>query len=111
MMKIFSEQSIDAIILVIDDNSPDQTAEKVKELMSEYSKLDLLFRTEKEGLGKAYIAGFQHAISKYNPEFIFEMDADFSHDPKEIPNFLKAIEDSDLVLGSRYIKGVNVINW
>ena len=113
MMKIFSEQSIDAIILVIDDNSPDQTAEKVKELMSEYSKLDLLFRTEKEGLGKAYIAGFQHAISKYNPEFIFEMDADLSHPPEVFPQMLNMLKSNkaDLVIGSRKIAGGGTENW
>jgi dolichol-phosphate mannosyltransferase len=70
----------------------------------------LLERQGKMGLGSAYIDGFKFALEK-GFEYIFEMDADFSHDPKEIPNFLEAIELNDLVLGSRYIKGVNVVNW
>ncbi len=97
-------------ILYVDDNSPDGTADKIKELKKKYPNVHLLEREKKEGLGKAYIAGFKVALDK-GFEYIFEMDADFSHDPKEIPNFLKAIEENDLILGSRYIKGVNVVNW
>lgn len=97
-------------ILIVDDNSPDGTAAIVKNIQKENNLVHLLERPGKLGLGTAYLAGFKYALAK-GYEFIFEMDADFSHDPKEIPNFLKAIEDSDLVLGSRYIKGVNVINW
>ncbi|OLS22860.1 MAG: Undecaprenyl-phosphate mannosyltransferase [Candidatus Heimdallarchaeota archaeon LC_3] len=113
MIEIFAERSIDAKILVIDDNSPDRTAEKVKEFMKKYSQLDLLFRTEKEGLGKAYIAGFQYAISKYDPEYIFEMDADLSHPPDVFPQMLEMLEsgEADLVIGSRKIPGGGTENW
>ena len=113
MIEIFAERSIDAKILVIDDNSPDGTAEKVKEFMKKYSQLDLLFRTEKEGLGKAYIAGFQYAISKYDPEYIFEMDADLSHPPDVFPQMLEMLEsgEADLVIGSRKIPGGGTENW
>ena len=106
---IFSYQP-DVHVLFVDDNSPDGTAEKIKELQQKYPNVHLLEREKKQGLGKAYIAGFKVALDM-GFEYIFEMDADFSHDPKEIPNFLKAIEENDLVLGSRYIKGVNVVNW
>jgi dolichol-phosphate mannosyltransferase len=97
-------------ILFVDDNSPDGTAEIIKEMTATNNHLHLLSRPAKLGLGSAYLTGFKYALEN-NYDFVFEMDADFSHNPKEIPNFLKAIEDSDLVLGSRYIKGVNVINW
>jgi len=97
-------------LLVVDDNSPDGTGSYVEELSKSNSRIHVLRRPKKNGLGTAYCDGFKYALSK-NYSFVFEMDADFSHDPKEIPNFLKAIEDADLVLGSRYISGVNVINW
>ena len=97
-------------ILIVDDSSPDGTADLVKNLIEKNSQINLLSRPGKMGLGSAYLEGFKYALENgYN--FVFEMDADFSHNPKEIPNFLKAIEDNDLVLGSRYIKGVNVVNW
>lgn len=97
-------------ILFVDDNSPDGTAEIIREMQAVNTRIHLLNRPGKQGLGSAYLAGFKYALGK-GFDFIFEMDADFSHNPKEIPNFLKAIEENDLVLGSRYIKGVNVINW
>ncbi|HID40385.1 MAG TPA: glycosyltransferase, partial [Calditrichaeota bacterium] len=97
-------------ILFVDDSSPDGTAALIKKMQQEKACIHLLERPNKEGLGRAYIAGFKVALEK-GFEYIFEMDADFSHDPKEIPNFLNAIENNDLVLGSRYIKGVNVVNW
>lgn len=97
-------------ILVVDDNSPDGTADIVKKLSELESNIYLLERPEKAGLGTAYVAGFQFAIEK-KYDFIFEMDADFSHDPDEIPNFLEAMKKCDLVIGSRYKTGVNVINW
>lgn len=103
--------SVDELhILVVDDNSPDGTASIVKSLRDFNSKVFIIEREGKLGLGTAYCEGFKYAIDK-GYEFVFEMDADFSHDPKEIPNFLKEIESNDLVLGSRYIKGVNVVNW
>jgi len=97
-------------VLVVDDNSPDGTASRVRELTSTESRIHLLERDRKMGLGTAYVAGFKYAIQN-GFDFVFEMDADFSHDPATLPTFLKVIEEYDLVLGSRYIKGVNVINW
>ncbi|MEJ5287564.1 MAG: Dolichol-phosphate mannosyltransferase [Candidatus Kapaibacterium sp.] len=97
-------------ILIVDDNSPDGTANIVEQLMKSDSRLHLIKRTGKLGLGTAYIEGFKYALSK-DFEVIFEMDADFSHNPEDIPRFLEAIEDADLVIGSRYLTGVNVINW
>jgi dolichol-phosphate mannosyltransferase len=94
----------------VDDSSPDGTGELIKKMQSNSKQIHLLERTQKEGLGRAYIAGFKVALEK-GFQYIFEMDADFSHNPKEVPNFLKAIEENDLVLGSRYIHGVNVVNW
>jgi len=97
-------------ILVVDDNSPDGTADAVEKMMQTTSRLHLLKRSSKMGLGTAYVAGFRFALERqYN--IIFEMDADFSHDPEEIPRFLETIRDYDLVIGSRYIRGVNVVNW
>lgn len=100
----------DIHILVVDDNSPDGTGQIVKNLKEKDSRIHLIQREGKQGLGTAYCRGFEYCLEN-NFDFIFEMDADFSHDPNEIPNFLKAIENNDLILGSRYIKGVNVINW
>jgi dolichol-phosphate mannosyltransferase len=97
-------------VLVVDDNSPDGTGKIADEFAAKNSQIHVLHRTEKNGLGRAYIAGFKWALEK-NYEFIFEMDCDFSHDPDEIPNFLKAAQKSDLVLGSRYTGGVRVLNW
>lgn len=97
-------------ILVVDDNSPDGTGKHIEELTKNNDRVKLLNREKKLGLGTAYIAGFKYAL-QHNYDYIFEMDADFSHDPKEIKNLLEAIKEYDLVLGSRYIRGVNVINW
>lgn len=97
-------------ILFIDDGSPDGTADLIKKMMSKNKKIHILERSDKMGLGSAYVSGFKFALEN-GYEYIFQMDADFSHDPKELPNFLKSITNNDLVLGSRYIKGVNVINW
>jgi len=97
-------------VLIIDDNSPDGTADWVENEMKSNPRIKLIKREKKMGLGTAYIAGFKYALEN-NYDFIFEMDADFSHDPVEIQNFLKEINTYDLVLGSRYKEGVNVINW
>jgi dolichol-phosphate mannosyltransferase len=97
-------------ILVVDDNSPDGTGQLADELAAADNRIHVLHRAGKEGLGKAYLAGFEWALSQ-DYELIMEMDADFSHDPKYLPDFLKASEQADLVLGSRYVSGVNVINW
>ena len=87
-------------VLVVDDNSPDGTGNYVEELSKTNSRVHVLHRPQKMGLGTAYIAGFKYAL-QHDYDYIFEMDADFSHDPKEIPNFLNAIKTHDLVLGSR----------
>jgi dolichol-phosphate mannosyltransferase len=97
-------------ILVVDDNSPDGTGNLADELAVAHEQVNVLHRTEKNGLGRAYIAGFQWALERHY-EFIFEMDCDFSHDPDEVPAFLKAADKADLVLGSRYTGGVRVLNW
>ncbi len=97
-------------ILIVDDNSPDGTGKYIEEMVQKNDRVKLIKREKKQGLGTAYIAGFKYAL-QHNYDYIFEMDADFSHDPKEIKNFLEAIKTFDLVLGSRYVRGVNVINW
>ena len=99
-------------ILVVDDYSPDGTADLVLELIKTHSnRLFLEQRARKEGLGKAYIHGFRWALEN-NYDFIFEMDADLSHDPKELSPMLDYLKsDYDLVIGSRYVKGINVVNW
>lgn len=107
--KIFTVHST-IEILVVDDNSPDGTGKLVNQKMQETDRLHIIEREGKMGLGTAYLAGFKYALDR-GYDYIMEMDADFSHNPEEIPNFLKYIEDYDLVLGSRYIKGVNVVNW
>ena len=106
-------QSNDIHILIVDDNSPDLTSLKVKELQKDFpNRLFLETRKEKAGLGTAYIHGFRWSLKRaYN--YIFEMDADFSHDPNDIQKLYKAchVDGADLVIGSRYVKGVNVVNW
>jgi dolichol-phosphate mannosyltransferase len=102
--------SISVDVLVVDDNSPDSTGLIADELAAKHPQIHVLHRSEKDGLGRAYIAGFKWALTK-NYEFIFEMDCDFSHDPEEISNFLNAAQTADLVLGSRYTGGVRVLNW
>lgn len=106
VLKIVSEIHI----LVVDDSSPDGTGDIVSALSKNDERIHLMRRKGKMGLGTAYCAGFQWSIDK-GYDFIFEMDADFSHDPNELPNFLEAIKENDLVIGSRYVKGVNVVNW
>lgn len=102
----------DIHLLIVDDNSPDGTSDVVSSIAEQDDKgrIHLLKRAGKLGLGTAYCTGFAWAIER-DYEFIMEMDADFSHDPKEIPRFLEEIKTNDLVIGSRYIKGVNVVNW
>ena len=97
-------------VLVVDDNSPDGTGQLADEMAAAESRIQVLHRPGKAGLGKAYIAGFKWALER-DYELMFEMDADFSHDPKFLPEFLTAARDADLVIGSRYHSGVNVINW
>jgi len=99
-------------LLIVDDNSPDGTADIVKDLQKKYpDKLHLLEREGKLGLGTAYIAGFKWAL-EHGYDYIFEMDADFSHDPKDLVRLLAACKSgADVAIGSRYIDGVNVVNW
>lgn len=110
--RIFSQQKKTKIweinILVVDSQSTDETEKIVKKLQNRYSKLYLL-STPKQGLGKAYIQGFSYVLEKFNPYLVFEMDADLSHDPNLIPQFLEKIEKgADFVIGSRYIKGGSI---
>lgn len=97
-------------ILIVDDNSPDGTGDYIFELTKTSPKINLIKRPEKKGLGTAYIEGFKFALQK-DYDFIFEMDADYSHDPKEIKNFLINSEKYDLIIGSRYIAGGKIVNW
>lgn len=97
-------------LLIIDDSSPDGTSEKVKDLQSKYENLYLEIRAKKSGLGTAYIYGFKWALDhKYDR--IVQMDADLSHNPKDLPMLVKNLDEYDLVIGSRYIKGISVVNW
>jgi dolichol-phosphate mannosyltransferase len=97
-------------ILIVDDSSPDGTGQIADRLAEEFSTVEVLHRTSKSGLGRAYIDGFEHALAA-GAELVIQMDADFSHDPKYIPALLAAAEDADLVLGSRYVSGGAVRNW
>ena len=97
-------------LLIIDDSSPDGTSEKVKDLQSKYENLYLEIRGKKSGLGTAYIYGFKWALDhKYDR--IVQMDADLSHNPKDLPMLVKNLDEYDLVIGSRYIRGISVVNW
>ena len=112
ILKVFS-LDIDFDILIVDDGSPDGTADIVKKIQKTYSKnLHIVERTGKLGLGTAYIYGFKWAL-KNNYDYIFEMDADFSHDPDDLIRLYKACHENkgDVAIGSRYIKGVNIVNW
>lgn len=97
-------------ILIVDDNSPDGTGELADSIAAEDSRVHVLHRPGKLGLGTAYIAGFKYTIA-HGYDAAFEMDADFSHDPRYLPDFLKAIEHADLVIGSRYVHGGETPNW
>ncbi len=100
----------EADLLFVDDNSPDGTGETLDAMAAREPHIHVLHRAEKKGLGRAYIAGFKWALAR-DYAFIFEMDADFSHDPAELPAFLKRVETADLVLGSRYVDGIRISNW
>jgi len=103
-------QSSDLEILIVDDNSPDGTAAIVKTMQQNNPRIHLIERPRKMGLGTAYVAGFKFAI-EHGFDYVFEMDADFSHNPKELLNFLVKIQEYDLVIGSRYSRGVSVVYW
>jgi dolichol-phosphate mannosyltransferase len=102
---------LDLHVLVVDDNSPDGTGQFVEAWSKREPRVHALHRPGKMGLGGAYIAGFKWALANTDARYLFEMDADFSHDPRAIPDFLQHIGSVDLVVGSRYVKGVTVINW
>ena len=108
IVKALGKLSVD--MLVVDDNSPDGTGDMADEFVEKHDYVHVLHRKEKNGLGRAYCAGFEWAL-KRDYEFIFEMDGDFSHDPEDIPRFLEAAKDADLVLGTRYRGGIRVMNW
>lgn len=97
-------------ILIIDDNSPDGTADLVKSAQAKHPEIKLMQRAGKLGLGTAYVAGFKYAIQN-NYDTVVQMDGDFSHDPIELVNFMREIAHYDLVIGSRYVHGISVINW
>jgi dolichol-phosphate mannosyltransferase len=97
-------------LLVVDDLSPDGTGQLADQLAKEQSSIHVLHRAGNRGLGQAYIAGFKWALAR-DYEFVFEFDGDFSHDPGSIPDFIEAAKNADLVLGSRYLNGIRVINW
>jgi dolichol-phosphate mannosyltransferase len=97
-------------LLVVDDNSPDGTGKLADEMAAKQPAIHVLHRTAKSGLGRAYIAGFRWAMER-GYEFVFELDGDFSHNPDDIPMFLEAAKNADLVLGSRYLNGIRIINW
>jgi dolichol-phosphate mannosyltransferase len=97
-------------VLIVDDGSPDGTSAIVRDIGAKDPRVHLIVREKKQGLGTAYVAGFRFAI-QHGYDVVFEMDADFSHDPNEIPAFLNAVKEADLVIGSRYKNGVRVLNW
>jgi dolichol-phosphate mannosyltransferase len=110
LLDAISLQNLSVDILIIDDNSPDGTAQLVRDRIQRENHIKLIERPGKLGLGTAYVAGFKFAIAN-GYEFVFEMDADFSHDPKMLPEFIREIENYDFVLGSRYVNGISVVNW
>ena len=101
----------EAEILFVDDNSPDGTGQLADRLAAENPRVHVLHRQQKQGLGRAYVAGFRWALERPEVRFIMEMDADFSHDPQAVPQLRAAALNADLVLGSRYVGGIRVINW
>lgn len=100
----------EAHVLFVDDNSPDGTGAVIEDLRARDPRVQAIHRKEKNGLGRAYITGFKWAIERAY-DFIFEMDADFSHNPADLPRFLEAARDADCVIGSRYLNGIRIINW
>ncbi len=100
-------------VLVVDDNSPDGTATLVQTYQKEHPEapVELLVRSQKEGLGRAYEAGFRWILSHPAAQYIYEMDADFSHAPRDVERLAQALEEADMAIGSRYVKGITVVNW
>jgi dolichol-phosphate mannosyltransferase len=108
--RVFAEHSLAARVLVVDDASPDGTGAIADRLARELPWVDVLHRERKEGLGPAYLAGFRHVL-RDRPDAVLEMDADFSHDPADVPRLVAATADADLAIGSRYVEGGGVRNW
>lgn len=103
-------QSPELDVLVIDDNSPDKTWQIVEQLKTNNPRINLIRRQGKLGLGTAYVVGFRYTLTK-GYDYCFEMDADFSHPPEDLPRFLSLLSDYDLIIGSRYCDGISVVNW
>src|SRR3989454_10709717 len=110
LLKEIASYAPESDVLIVDDNSPDGTGQLANEIAAEDKRVKVLHRAGKLGLGTAYIAGFKYAV-EHGYDAAFEMDADFSHDPRYLPDFLKAIEHADVVIGSRYIPGGYTPNW
>lgn len=110
LLSILLQDNPDLEILVLDDNSPDGTAKVVKAKMESEPRIHLVERPRKMGLGSAYVTGFKYALNN-GFEYIMEMDADFSHNPADVPRLLETAQNYDLVIGSRYSNGVNIVNW
>lgn len=110
MLATLKEKYPELSVLIIDDNSPDGTAQMVETWQKDNPNVHLLKRAGKLGLGTAYVTGFKWALEN-NYDFIFEMDCDFSHDPSDLKNLLQAAQINDLVIGSRYVEGIRIINW
>jgi dolichol-phosphate mannosyltransferase len=108
MLRALADKGVE--VLVIDDNSPDGTGELADRLAAELGFVSVLHRAQKEGLGPAYLAGFRRALAD-GADLVLEMDADFSHDPADVPRLVAAADDADLVLGSRYVEGGSIPNW
>ncbi|HSB38615.1 MAG TPA: polyprenol monophosphomannose synthase [Gaiellaceae bacterium] len=109
MLRALADKGVE--VLVIDDNSPDGTGRLADRLAAELGFVSVLHRELKEGLGPAYLAGFRHALARPEVELVLEMDADFSHDPADVPRLLEAARTADVVLGSRYVDGGSIANW
>src|SRR2546429_53075 len=101
---------LDLEVLIVDDSSPDGTCDLVRARMASEPRVHLIERPGKMGLGSAYVAGFRYALER-GAQYIIEMDADFSHDPASLPEFIRNAQEADVVLGSRYLHGVSVVNW
>ncbi len=110
LVAIFNQKIENLHVLVVDDNSPDGSGDIVAEMQEKNQRIHLLQRKEKAGLGTAYVAGFRYALEN-EYDLILEMDADFSHDPGELKNLIHAADKYDVVLGSRYVDGINVVHW
>ncbi len=111
IIDVVLKQGDDIEVLIVDDNSPDGTGDIVESLKAQNPRVHLLRRPGKMGLGTAYIDGFKYGLELPQIGYLMEMDADFSHDPNVIPRFREAIKEADLVIGSRYINGISIINW